>query len=202
MFLAAGIVGFAPEAAAQIVSTVVQVVAGAAKEIQSRHRRNTFLDRANQELFMPRGMYAMVMAFKDQIPGQQPGGPLTKLAGTLGKSLFSSERLDINQTAAKFSNPDPEMSRLKKGLRDLRLVNGKTYTELEMPEAAALVYPELDRAVEREMAQQGKGKEAEKASTKEKFKGAGAWVQNYMDRKAQATFVSPSFSSNRLGNDY
>lgn len=188
--MAAGIVGFVPETAAQIVSTVVQVVAGTAKEIQSRHRRNTFLDRANQELFMPRGMYAMVMAFKDQIPGQQPGGPLARIAGTLGKSLFSSERLDINQTAAKWSNPDPEMSRLRKGLKDIRLVNGKTYTEVELPEAAALIYPALDRAVEKEMAQQqGKGKEAEKPSTKEKFKGAGAWVQDYMDRKAQASFV-------------
>lgn len=139
---------------------------------------------------MPRGMYAMVMAFKDQIPGQQPGGPLARIAGTLGKSLFSSERLDINQTAAKWSNPDPEMSRLRKGLKDIRLVNGKTYTEVELPEAAALIYPALDRAVEKEMAQQqGKGKEAEKPSTKEKFKGAGAWVQDYMDRKAQASFV-------------
>lgn len=168
----------------------MQVVAGTAKELQSRHRRNTFLDRANQELFMPRGMYAMVMAFKDEVPGQQPRGPLSTLAGTLGKSLFSSERLDINQTAAKYSNPDPEMSRLKKGMKDIRLVSGKTYTEVELPEAAALVYPDLDRAVEKEMQQEGKGKGAEKTSTKDKFKGAGAWVQDYLDRKAQATFVS------------
>ncbi|KAJ4414356.1 hypothetical protein N0V82_007964 [Gnomoniopsis sp. IMI 355080] len=185
VFVAAGIAGFAPSVIATIVSSVVQVVAGTAKELQSRHRRNTFLDRANQELFMPRGMYAMVMAFKDEVPGQQPRGPLSKLAGTLGKSLFSTERLDINQTAAKYSNPDPEMSRLKKGMKDIRLVSGKTYTEVELPEAAALVYPDLDRAVEKEMQQEGKTK---KTSTKDKFKGAGAWVQDYMDRKAQATF--------------
>lgn len=139
---------------------------------------------------MPRGLYAMVMAFKDQIPGQQPSGPLSRLAGTLGKSLFSSERLDINQTVLKYSNPYPEVSKLKKGVKDLRLVNGKTYTEVELPEAAPLTYPDLDWAMAREMQQEGKGKLAKKASTKDKFKGAGAWVQNYVDRKAQATFAS------------
>lgn len=167
----------------------MQVVAGAAKEVQSRHRRNTFLDCANQELFMPRGMYAMVMAFKDETPGQQPSGPLNKLAGALGKSLFSLERMDINQTAAKYSNPDPNMSKLKKGFRSMRTASGKTYTQVELPEAALLVYPDLDRA--REVGtKQNDEKTTEKTSVKDKFKGAGAWVQDYRDRKAQATFVS------------
>lgn len=190
VFLSAGVVGFVPEAAAQIVSTVVQVVAGTARELQSRSRRNTFLDRVNQDLFMPRGLYAMVMAFKDQVPGQQPRGPLSKLAGTLGKSLFSAERLDINQTAAKYSNPDPEMSGLKKGMKNLRLASGKTYTELELPEAAALIYPDLDRAVEDDVPGKGKGKGAEKAGVKDNLKGASAWVQDYLDRKAEAAYVS------------
>lgn len=166
------------------------MVAGTAKELQSRHRRNTFLDRANQDLFMPRGLYAMVMAFKDEIPGQQPRGPLSRLAGTLGKSLFSAERLDINQTVAKYSNPDADMSRLRKGMKDVRLVSGKTYTEVELPEAATLIYPDLDRAVEDEARYEGKGKGAEKEGVKEKFRGAGEWVQDYMDRKAQAAYVS------------
>lgn len=143
---------------------------------------------------MPRGLYAMVMAFKDQVPRQQSRGPLSALAGTLGKSLFSSELLDINQTVAKYSNPDSEMSSLKKGLQNMRLVNGKTHTEIELPEAAALVYPDLDRAVQNELSQAGKGKEAARSSTTEKLKGAGRWVQDYMDRKAQATFVSARFS--------
>ena len=180
-----------PEAAAQIVGTVVQVVAGTAKELQSRSRRNTFLDRVNQELFMPRGLYAMVMAFKDEVPGQQPRGPLSKLSGTVGKSLFSSERLDINQTVAKYSNPDPEMSRTKKGLQNIRLVSGKTRSELELPEAAALVYPDIDRAAQKDLEQEGKGKGKDDESTKNKWKGAGLWVQDYLDRKAQATYVSP-----------
>ncbi|KAK7735760.1 hypothetical protein SLS63_003718 [Diaporthe eres] len=188
IFIAAGVVGFVPELATQIVSTVVQVVAGTAKELQSRSRRNTFLDRVNQELFMPRGLYALVMAFKDEVPGQQPRGPLSKLANATGKALFSAERLDINQTVAKYSNPDTDMSKLKKGMQNIRLVSGKTHGEIELPEAAALVFPDLDRAADTDLNQQGKGKEAVSESTKEKWKGAGKWVQDYLDRKAQASY--------------
>ncbi|KUI70636.1 hypothetical protein VM1G_06503 [Cytospora mali] len=188
LFIAAGVVGMVPEVAAQIVGTVVQVVAGTAKELQSRTRRNTFLDRVNQELFMPRGLYAMVMAFKDEVPGQQPRGPLSKLAGAMGKSLFSSQRLDINQTVAKYSNPDPNLSKTKKGLQNIRLFSGKTHGEIELPEAASLVYPDLDRAAQNDLEQEGKGKGAEDESMKEKWKGAGKWVQDYFDRKAQASY--------------
>lgn len=183
-------VGFVPELATQIVSTVVQVVAGTAKELQSRSRRNTFLDRINQDLFMPRGLYAMVMAFKDEVPGQQPRGPLSKLANATGKALFSAERLDINQTIAKYSNPDADMSKMKKGLQNIRLVSGKTRGEIELPEAAALVFPELDRAAGLDQEQQSKGKSDVNESTKEKWKSAGKWVQDYLDRRAQATYVS------------
>lgn len=184
-------VGFVPELATQIVSTVVQVVAGTARELQSRSRRNTFLDRVNQELFMPRGLYAMVMAFKDEVPGQQPRGPLSKLANATGKALFSAERLDINQTVAKYSNPDADMSKMRKGMQNIRLVSGKTHGEIELPEAAALIFPDLDRAADSDLQAQGKGKEVVNESTKEKWKGAGKWVQDYLDRKAQASYVSP-----------
>ncbi|ROW04750.1 hypothetical protein VMCG_04838 [Cytospora schulzeri] len=188
LFIAAGVVGMLPEVAAKVVGTVVQVAAGTAKELQSRTRRNTFLDRVNQELFMPRGLYAMVMAFKDEVPGQQPRGPLSKLAGVAGKALFSKERLDINQTVAKYSNPDPDMSRMKKGLQNIRLVSGRTHGEIELPEAAALVYPDIDRAAQKDLDQEGNGKGTEDESMKEKWKGAGKWVQDYLDRKAQASY--------------
>lgn len=132
----------------------------------------------------------MVMAFKEETPGQQAGGPLNRLASTLGKNFFSTERLDIHQTAAKYSNPDPGMSKLKKGFRDMRVASGKTYTQVELPEAASLIYPDLDRGLQ----ENGEQKRADQTGIKDKFKGAGAWVQDYRDRKAQATFVSKYLS--------
>jgi hypothetical protein len=168
------------------VSTVVQVIAGTARELQSRHRRNSFLDRVNEDLFMPRGLYAMVMAFKEDLPaGGNARGPLSRLASQVG-TLFAAERLDINQTVAKYSNPDPEMSNMKKKLANIRLVSGKTRGELEMPEAAALIYPDLDHAVEEDLEGKGKGKE----TMKEKWRGAGKFVQGYLDDRAQAKYVS------------
>lgn len=140
----------------------------------------------------------MVMAFKDNTPGQQPGGALNRLASTFGKSLFSFERLDINQTTVKYSNPDPGMSKLKKGWRGMRVASGKTYTQVELPEAAPLIYPDLDWALEKEMQQEGEQKGIEKTSVKDKLKGAGAWVQDYRDRKAQASFVSDHYGTPHL----
>ncbi|CAJ2501914.1 Uu.00g047670.m01.CDS01 [Anthostomella pinea] len=197
VFVAAGVVGLIPEVASQVVGTVVQVIAGTAKELQSRYRRNTFLDRVNQDLFMPRGLYAMVMAFKDVVPGQQPRGPLSRLAGTLGKQLFAAERLDINQTAAKYSNPDV-MSNTRRKLKDIRLTSGKTVGEVELPEAAPLVYPDLDRAAEQDLQEQGNGKGKEKEGIKQKWKGAGEWVGDYLDRRAQATYEGQQYHPSSL----
>ncbi|KAE8360369.1 hypothetical protein BDV27DRAFT_167873 [Aspergillus caelatus] len=196
VYIAAGIVGFFPETAAQITSIIVQTVAGTAREIQSRHRSNTFLDRVNQDLFMPRGLYAMVMAFKDEAPDQQQGA-LGLLSEKLVKSLFGIEKVDINQpaekqtfdagpTIAKYTHTDehPEMNMVKKRLKNIRLASGKTHGQIELPEAAPLVYPDLDRATAGAM--ESTGKESE--GTREKMQSAGAWVQDYMDRKAQASY--------------
>lgn len=177
----------APSIAAQVVTRVAQVAAGTARELQSRHRKNSFLDRVNQELLMPRGLYAMVMAFKEDIPNQRRG-PLSKLTSTLGNSLFSSEKLDINQTITKYSKPDPEMSKLKKGMQDIRLTSGKTHGQLELPESAPLVYPDLDRVAAQALEANSQGKGKEPAGTRDKFKSAGTWVQDYYDRRGQAWY--------------
>lgn len=121
----------------------------------------------------------MVMAFKDAVPGQQ------QQEGPLGP-LFSRERLDINQTVEKFSNPDSDTAKFKKGLNDIRLVSGKTRGEIELPEAAALVYPGLNRVA----LEEGEGL----AGIRDKLRNAGEWYNYYTDRRAHASFVSISSS--------
>lgn len=189
VFVAAGIVGFVPEVAAQIVSTVVQVAAGTARELQSSHRGNTFLDQVNQDLLMPRGLYAMVMCFKDQVPGEQKG-LLGKLSSTIGQTLFTSKQLDLNETVAKYSNPDPNMSKMSKQLKNIRLASGKTHGGVELPESAELVFPDLDRVAAQELGVKSNEKRPENSGVREKFKDAGIWVQDYMDRRAQVFYVS------------
>ncbi|KAK9770751.1 putative Aminoglycoside phosphotransferase domain-containing protein [Seiridium cardinale] len=187
VFMAAGIVGLVPEVAAQVVGAVAQVVAGTAKELQSRYRQNTFLDRVNENLLMPRGLYALVMTFKDETPeAAKRRGPLTKLASTVGKNIFTQERLDINQTVEKYSRADETMSDMRKKTKNIRLFSGKTVGQVELPKAAALIYPDLDSAADQDLGSNDKGKEAE--GVKEKWKGAGKWVQDYLDRRAQAAY--------------
>lgn len=186
VYFAAGIAGFVPETAAQITSLVVQVAVGTAREIQTRHRRNNFLDKVNQDLFMPRGLFAMIMAFKDKVPGEQTG-PFSKLSKAMGgQTVVSKQRLDLNQTAAKWSTPTDSETKTSRLRRNLRLTSGVTHGEIELPEAAPLIYPDLDRAALRAI--EGKGPESE--GTRNKLKSAGSWVADYVDRKAQAEYVS------------
>ncbi|KAK7753819.1 hypothetical protein SLS62_004185 [Diatrype stigma] len=184
VFIAGGIVGLVPEVASQVVGAVAQVVAGTARELQSRYRQNTFLDRVNEDLFMPRGLYALVMTFKDDTPNDRKRkGPLTTVAGAAGKSMFSQERLDINQTVDKYIRADETMSGMRKKTKDIRLSSGKTVGEVELPEAAALVYPDLDRMADNDFASK-----EDTEGIKEKWKGAGKWVQDYLDRRAQVAY--------------
>jgi hypothetical protein len=63
---------------------------------------------------------------------------------------------------------------------NLHLASATTRGELEMPEAAPLIYPELDCKIAKE------GPE----SFKDKTKDANKFISNYMDRRAQMSFVS------------
>ncbi|KAJ5485469.1 hypothetical protein N7539_005457 [Penicillium diatomitis] len=186
VFVASSIVGFVPEVAAQVTGLVLQVVSGVAREMQSRSRRNTFLDRVNQDLFMPRGLFALVMAFRDKDPSQS-SAPIYGLTSSLGKKLFTTEKMDINQTVAKYSNPDPEMSKLQKGLRDVRVTNGEIEQQIELPEAAELVFPDLDKVAEAALTGDD-DLQKKKPGTLDRFKDAGNWVQDYMDRRSQAFY--------------
>jgi hypothetical protein len=124
----------------------------------------------------------MVMAFKDKVPGQQQGA----FGASLRQTRFSREKLDMNQTVEKFSNPDPNTTKFKKGLNDIRLVSGKTRGEIELSEAAALVYPDLNRVA----LEEGEGL----AGIRDKLRNGGEWYNDYSDRRAHAFYMSSQAS--------
>jgi predicted GIY-YIG superfamily endonuclease len=74
------------------------------------------------------------------------------------------------------------MEREKNPLAALRRSNGKTYGELRWPETAPLIYPALDNLA---TASDAEG-QAKKSSLQKKRR----FVEDYMDRRAQAKFVS------------
>ncbi|KAL3472488.1 hypothetical protein BJX99DRAFT_262271 [Aspergillus californicus] len=184
VFIAAQITSSIPFPAAMIVGTIVAVVAGTARELQMRTRANTFLEMVNRDLFMPRGLFALVIAFKPEDSTRQ--GPLGTVAGSAKKTLFKKEKVDLNQAAIKWSNPDPNRSSFGRRLDNIRVQSGETNSEIELPEVASLIYPDLDR-VAADLCEEGQEK-SQLQGVMEKFSGAGDWVNDYMDRRAMVFY--------------
>lgn len=177
VYVAAGIVGCVPGVATMVTSIVVQVVTGIAMELQKRGRQNSFMDRVNQELFMPRGLICMVASFKQQLPGQS----LT--------SLYKKDNIGLHEAADKF-NPDHYNEENKMKWTDkIRFQSAKT-TEFELPEAAPLVYPNLELAAQQVAAAQNGGEQSQVGGIMDKMSRAGDWTQDYFDRRAHAKLVS------------
>jgi hypothetical protein len=162
VFLAATVVGFVPEIVAQIVSTVVQFGAGTAIEVQRRYRANAFLDAMNEQLFRPRGLFAMVVAYK----------PDAKKAVEMGE-------YDPTSSISRFTESSGSAWRDK--ARKLRTDSGKNFGELDIGEAAPLVYPSIEEA-----------KIGETEKQKGAWKNFEQFMGDYGDRRAQAAYVSPS----------
>ena len=89
------------------------------------------------------------------------------LAATIGSSFNKSGATP--DTAHKLKNK-------------FRSSDGKTYGDLEFLETAPLVYPGLDKLADKE------GEEAK--NKREKMKNAKTFVSGYMDKRAQAKYVS------------
>jgi hypothetical protein len=85
--------------------------------------------------------------------------------------------VDFEGLAAKVMEKD------KNPLASLRKSNGKTYGEFQWPETAPLIYPSLGHLA----ASSDEGMQAKKSSLQKKRR----FVEDYMDRRAQAKFVSP-----------
>jgi hypothetical protein len=177
--LACFAVGFVPNPIAMAVTIAVQVASQTAKEIQSRQRRNTYLDQVNESLFKPRGLYCMIMTFKPDSPHE----PL------LGIDLSSRSATDQALVKAT-STPDSE---LKQKLAKLRLTSGVSKGELSLPESAPLIYPALDAAAQSALdsagGPSGAAQRALPQSTKDKLNATGGFLASYLDRRAQASYA-------------
>jgi len=154
------VVGYAPTMTTTIISTITQVIAGAAIVVQSRHRTNTFLDEINNNFFRPRGLYALLMTYKPS------------------RCKWSSAPTNISHAIVESADPQ---GLSHKFTNNLKFSAGKSHTELEMPEAAPLIFPTIDAAID--------DQNPESAAKKENaLKTVGKFVSEYMDRRAQAEY--------------
>lgn len=172
------IAGFAPSVIAMAVTTVVQVGAQVGEAIQTRQRTNSFLDRMNEELFKPRGLYAMIIKYK---PDADVGNPssMTDIGSRFGLRPQVVD-LNTNQTIAKYDRSLSEERGFSAKMKGLRLASGTTQGRFALPEAAPLIFPYVDEAIA-----QGDGKE----TFKDKTKDAKKFMAQYLDRRAQMQYA-------------
>lgn len=114
---------------------------------------------------MPRGLYCLILTYKPE---------------------SSETHASVDITKAISSSLDDTSTGFKKTLKSIKLSSGTTYGELEMPEAAPLIFPALDRIADIEG-----GENSQKSN---KFKDSGKFVTDYFDRRAQAKYVSSPLS--------
>ena len=120
----------------------------------------------NNEFFKPRGLYCLIMTYKPE-------------------ASATHASVDITQVINNYSTP--AASGMKDSLRNLRMSSGKTHGELEMPEAAPLIFPALDALAE--------STSPEGIQQQNKLKSSQKFVADYFDRRAQAKYAVENPSS-------
>jgi hypothetical protein len=132
--LAAFGVGFVPIPAVIAVTIAVQFAAETARQVQTVHRTNKFLDRINEEFLKSRGLFAMVMTYR----------PYATKAIMIDTSTAIAKDLDGQEK-------DSETVKTLKSFKDAKGVSNA----IEFPEAAPLIYPSLEDLAQYEPKEEG-----------------------------------------------
>ena len=119
-------VSVAPSVIVHTTALMVHTSIEAGRRMHISHKTNDYLDRMNENLFKPRGLYAMIMTYKPDSPD--------------ASSLVDVNRHIVDSVAARQGG----------GRSSLRTASGKTHGEAEMPDAAPLVFPKLQAAGDEE----------------------------------------------------
>lgn len=153
------------------VSIACRIATDAASAAHSRFKTNTFLDKVNEEYFRPNGLVALLVTWKPN-----DASIVTD---------FGSDKMGSNIT--KVSSPGSSTSSRWK--RKMQPSSGAT--SFEFPETAPLIFPALDDELMR--AEDGDDTNdndpAKKAKKQSALKRGGAFLADYQDRRAVATWA-------------
>jgi hypothetical protein len=112
-----------------VASILIQTVSETSKQIQMRHRTNSFLDKMNDKFFRPRGLFCLMMTYKP---------------------FSSSKRVSVDTSTTIAKTLTPADSEFKEKLKGIRTSSGVTVGEIELPESAPLIFPAIDEAAVKE----------------------------------------------------
>ena len=192
VMIATAIVGAYPDPIVGLGVQAVQVAAGIGQEIQERYRTNKFLTKANKDFFIPKGLYAMIVIYKTS-SNEQPevGIERVDLGATAVAKYGGDVQPDMAVTESGGSGKPKMLEDVKEKMKQLRIASGETRGEAEMPVTCApLIFPGLDAAaVASSHANEERKGEGISKSTKAKSKSASKFVNDYYDRRAQASYV-------------
>ncbi|KAH7060760.1 hypothetical protein B0J12DRAFT_737062 [Macrophomina phaseolina] len=189
VLLASAVGGLYPGVVAMAVSTAVQIVAKVGQEVQERWQVNRFLEKANREVWAPRGLFAMIVAYRPDLEGQV-GSEVVDMSATGVVKYGGSSGLTAEGDGGK-----GRLGEMREKMKRLRVASGRSRGETEMPiECAQLIFPEVDKAAEKAVVEEEKkGGEVTMAGVVDTFKGktkdAGNWVNDYLDRRAAMEFA-------------
>ena len=194
IMIATGIVGLYPDAMVGLAVQAVQIMAGIGQEVQERWRTNKFLDQANKDFFIPKGLFALIVTYK---PGHSDQTEVETQTVDLGASAMAKYGDDLVAPEKTTSNEGEErekqkrMDEMKEKMKKLRIASGET-KEAEIPVTCApLSFPALDAIADN--AQKDGNTDGVANSIKAKAKSSSKFVNEYFDRRAQATYVSLAY---------
>ena len=192
VMIATAIAGAYPDPVVGLAVQAVQVAAGIGQEIQERYRTNKFLTTANKDVFIPKGLYAMIVIYKTS-GSEQPevGIERVDLGATAVAKYGGDVQPDTAGTGSGGSEKPKMLEDVKEKMKQLRIASGETHGEAEMPVTCApLIFPGLDAAaVASSLANEERKGEGISKSIKAKSKSASKFVNDYYDRRAQASYV-------------
>jgi hypothetical protein len=140
--VAANITGYSPSLIVSLTALAIQIVADTAQQLPIHHQTSSYLDRANEEIFMPRGQYAIIMKFKDRPPKPKEQQKYSKDASVTNQlaGMFSTKQLNINQSSAGTSgdtdssplHPPPERQEFNAAATISKYTHSKEHPEMNV----------------------------------------------------------------------
>ncbi|KAF7596221.1 hypothetical protein BBP40_002753 [Aspergillus hancockii] len=156
--------GFVPNTIAMGVTVAVQAAASMAAKTETKWKLNSFLDRYNEEVLRPRGLYCLIVAYNPV--------PLTK-----GERSNNVE--PVLQTVPRHTTNSSFVGKAKKNLRNPFSITAEGQHNLP-PMIAPLIFPENSQ-------------EPQPPSNKlDKIKRRLDRINKYLDRRAQARYAAES----------
>jgi hypothetical protein len=169
--VAAIVVGMVPSVIAMAVATATSAATRVAIEGQGRYRSNSYLDQINEKLFNPRNLHCVIMTFKPESSQQ----------------FIDVDMSRTNEALTKSMNHEHKLGKMKAS-------SGTSKGEFTIPEAAPLVYPTIDKVA----FATSEHLQALPAPKQNALKRSSAFLQDYLDRRAEAEYAGTHGEGSKL----